>query len=198
MGFEGQRFPVMSTIASTKPITPEEFLIMPDAVNYELVDGNLVERNMGMESSKIAARILVLLGIFMENCNLGHLFTTDASYQCFPDDPSKVRRPDVSFIQFGRLPGERVPRGHCRIAPDLAVEVISPGDLADDVEEKVAQYIRAGIRLIWIVYPSTRTVRVHRPRSSPLGPVSELSEGEAIEGEDVVPGFSCPIAKFFA
>jgi Uma2 family endonuclease len=177
--------------------TPDDLLRMEGAVNYELVDGKLVERHMGMESSEIAARVVLLVGMFLRAQSIGRLFGADAGYQCFPNSPRKVRKPDVSFIRAGRLPGDRAPAGHCLIAPDLAVEVISPGDLAYEVEEKVAEYLQAGVPLVWVVNPPTRTVRIHRPKSSPRGPVAELSGDDAITGEDILPGFSCKVSEFF-
>jgi len=187
----------MSAIATNTPVTPEDLLRMPDAVNYELVDGNLVERNMGLESSEIAARIVGLIWMFLRTHRLGRLFTTDASFQCFPEAPNLVRRPDVSFIRKGRLPGDRAPLGHGRIPPDLAVEVLSPNDLAYEVDEKIDQYLRAGILLIWIVNPLTRTVLVRRPKTAANGSVSALSVDDSISGEDVLPGFSCAVREFF-
>jgi len=188
----------MSIITPIAPITPEEFLDLPDAVSYELVDGQLVERNMGLESSGIAARIIVLIGIFVQRGKLGNIFDSEATYQCFADAPKKIRRPDVSFVRAGRFEGGRLPAGHCRIAPDLAIEVVSPGDLAYEIEEKVAEYLRAGVQLVWVVYPSTRNVKICRPRTSPLGPISQLSDSDSISGEDVLPGFTCPVSDIFA
>lgn len=187
----------MTTIPTAAAITPEDLLALPDGVRFELVDGRLVERHMGMESSWIAARIIALLSGFTAGRRLGLLFGADAGYQCFPDDPSRVRKPDVSFIRAGRLPGDRPPAGHCPVPPDLAVEVISPNDLAYEVEEKVAEYLAAGVPRVWVVHPPTRTVRIHRPRSSPLGPVAGLTDADTITGEDIVPGFTCPVKEFF-
>src|SRR5687768_2661230 len=110
----------MTTITPRTVFTPEDLLRLPDAVSYELVDGKLVERNMGMESSEIAARILFQIALYLRDHRLGHLFGADASYQCYPDAPNKVRKPDVSFIRSGRLTDERAPQGHCPICPDLA------------------------------------------------------------------------------
>jgi Uma2 family endonuclease len=187
------------TIANTGSLfTPDDLLRMEDAVNYELVDGKLVERHMGMESSEIAARIVLLIGMFLRSESIGRLFGADASYQCFLKAPKKVRKPDVSFIRSERIPGGQLPTGHCSFRPDLAVEVISPGDLAYEVEEKVAEYLEAGVPLVWIVNPPTRTVRIHRPKSSPGGPIAELSGDDTITGEDVLPGFSCKVSEFFA
>jgi len=187
----------MSVVAPSVLVTPEELLNLPDAVSYELVDGKLVERNMGMESSEIAARIIFLIAAFLKNRKLGHLFASHASYQCFPEAPGNVRRPDLSFVRAGRFEGDRLPKGHCRIPPDLAIEVVSPGDLSYEMDEKVAEYLHAGVRLVWVVHPPTRRVRIHRPLSSPLGIVSELSDKDTVAGEEVLPGFSCAVADFF-
>jgi Uma2 family endonuclease len=185
------------TLATTKTrFTPEELERLPGAVNFELVGGNLVERNMGSKFSAIALRIGSRLVVYVERHQLGHVFTTDCGYQCFSDDPDKLRKPDVSFVSRIRLPGEP-PDGYIKIAPDLAVEVLSPGDLASDVEEKVQEYLGAGVKLIWIVSPNTRTVRIRRPAGAKLGPAGELTEADAISGEDVVPGFECRVAEFF-
>jgi Uma2 family endonuclease len=187
----------MTTIAAKAVITPEQLLMLPDAVNYELVDGCLVERHMGTESSIIAMAIGSLLRVFVKSRRLGYVGGADCSYQCFPDHPEKIRKPDVSFIRTGRLPGEAIPKGHARIAPDLAVEVLSPGDLAYEVEEKVAEYLAGGVRLVWVVSPNTRSVRIHRPKDAKAGPVSVLSESDTIDGEDVLPGFRSAVAEFF-
>jgi Uma2 family endonuclease len=188
----------MSILSPASTVTPEELEAMPDSVDFELVDGKLVERHMGLESSEIAARIIILIGIFLRDHRLGRLFGADAAYRCFPDVPDKIRKPDVSFIRNGRLPGDQTPTGYCPIYPDLAVEVISPGDLAYEVDEKVAEYLKVGVRLVWTVHPPTRTVRIHRPRSAPAGPISELAGSDTVTGEEVLPGFSCNVAGFFA
>jgi Uma2 family endonuclease len=107
-----------------KRYTPADLLSMPDRKNYELVDGQLKERGMGGYSSFMNGRLLVLIGIYLEKNPVGVLFDSEASYQCFPGD--NIRKPDVSFIEKSRLEGGMIPRGHIRIAPDLAVEVIWP------------------------------------------------------------------------
>jgi Uma2 family endonuclease len=187
----------MSILTSSPSVTPEELLAMPDSAEFELVDGKLVERNRGMESSEIAARIIVLIGMFLRDHRLGRLFGADASYRCYRDGPNKVRKPDASFIANGRLPGNQTPAGYCPIYPDLAVEVISPGDLAYEVEEKVAKYLKVGVRLVWVVQPPTRTVRIHRRRSAAVGSVSELIGSDSITGAEVLPCFACSVSEFF-
>jgi Uma2 family endonuclease len=184
----------MSTVATKQHCTPEDLLVMPDAVSYELVDGELLEREMGWKSSVIGGEVGFLLKAHCKAHNLGWVAPADASYQWFPDAPNKVRRPDVSFIRLERMPADEEPEGHCRIAPDLAVEVTSPNDLFDDVEEKVEEYLTAGVRLVWVVHPSTRTVRVRRAD----GTISLLREADELSGEDVVPGFRCRVSDLFA
>lgn len=183
----------MSTTAALTQYTPADLLSMPDSNGFELVDGQLVERNMSAQSSWVGARLNRLLGNHCDASASGDVFQADCSYQCFPDAPEKVRRPDGSFIQRGRLPKEQFEHGHVRIAPDLAIEVVSPNDLAYEVDEKVEEYLQAGVRLVWVVNPETRIVEVHRAD----GTVSKLHEHETISGEDVIAGFSCKIGDLF-
>jgi Uma2 family endonuclease len=183
----------MSIVSPHVRVTPENLLHLPEAERYELVGGELVERNMGWESSRIGGRVQGLLFTFCEANGVGEVAPADASYQCFPDDPNKVRRPDVSFLRRERLPNLAERQGHCRVAPDLAVEVVSPNDYYSDVEAKVQEYINAGTLLVWVVNPPTRTVRVHRAD----GAVSDLHEGDVLSGEDIIPGFACRVADIF-
>jgi Uma2 family endonuclease len=184
----------MSTIGSRTHFTPQDLLALPDAVNYELVDGQLVERNKGMESSRIGARVGYKIARFLDHNPVGLVFGADASYQFFPDAPDKVRKPDVSFVRFGRFPGNKAPEGHSPIPPDLAVEVVSPGDILYDVERKVDEYLAAGVPLVWVVVPASKTIRVYRPDPSPAGRKgTELTVNDTITGEDVLAGFTCAV-----
>src|SRR5688500_1678314 len=166
--------------------TPEDLLRLPDAVSYELVDGKLVERHMGMGSAWVAMRLGQKIGRYLEANPVGVIFGAEASYQCYPNAPEKVRKPDLSFVRSGRLDLRDLPKGHCRIPPDLAIEVTSPNDLAYEVEDKVAEYLGAGVPLVWVLDPPTRTVRVYRPPSSPLGSGIVLRETDTLSGEDVL------------
>ena len=98
-----------------------------------------------------------------------------------------------AFIRRGRLPGEEPPTGHVHLAPDLAVELTSPNDQYDVVEVKVERYLRAGVRLVWVVSPQNHTVRVHRLNGSS----ASLRENDELDGEDVLPGFRCPVRDLF-
>jgi Uma2 family endonuclease len=183
----------MNAIATKTSYTPEELLAMPDEKNYELVDGQLVERTMSTLSSWVGGELYFLMRQFCQANPLGWVFPADNGYQCFPDAPRKVRKPDVSFVRRERLPENASSTGYMTIAPDLAVEVLSPNDLAWEIDYKVVEYLGAGVRLVWVVHPVSRAVAVHRLG----GPVSWLREEDEITGEDVVPGFSRRVAAIF-
>lgn len=183
----------MSTIAEDATYTPDELLAMPDGDLYELVDGQLVERSMGARSSFIGNRLSRLVTDHCEAHRLGWILGPECGYRCIPDHPRTVRKPDVSFIRFGRLPGEEVPEGDIQIAPDLAVEVISPNDLSYKVDRKIAEYLASGVRLVWVVSPAARTVLIYRGDGSIQG----LREPDDLSGEDVLPGFRCRVGEIF-
>jgi len=183
----------MSTAEASTYYAPEDLLAMADGDAYELVDGQLVEKNMGTKSSWVASEVMFRIRSFITIHPEGWVLA-EAAYQCFPDAPSKVRRPDVSFIRFGRLPDEELPDGHCAIAPDLAVEVTSPRDTHYQVAEKIEEYLSAGVALVWIVNPNTRTVLVYRKDRDT---VSFLHEDDELSGEDVLPDFRCPVRDIF-
>lgn len=183
----------MSTVTTKQQYTPEDLLAMPDSVCYELVDGTLVERKMGALSSFVGGRLLYLISLFLERNPAGWLWPADAGYQCFSDSPKKIRKPDVSFIRRGRLPGEQIPAGHIAIAPDLAVEVLSPNDLDYETDEKVEEYLGAGVRLVWVISPEARTVLIYRADGS----INGLREQDELSGEDVLPGFRCRVGDIF-
>lgn len=173
--------------------TPEDLLALPDYGRYELIDGQLVERNMGAKSSYAATNVLVLMGYFVRSNSLGLVFQADCGYQIFPEEPNRVRFADVSFIRRGRLPEDHPPDGHNRLSPDLVIEAVSPRDTAYEVEGKIEQWLRAGVRLVWVIYPDTHRVQVHRPD----GTVTKLQSEDQLVGEDVVPGFQCQVTEIF-
>lgn len=130
----------MNTLSTLAQHSPEELLNLPDGPRYELIDGQLVERKRGARFSRIAAVLIRLLDQYAHAQGLGLVFATDCGYQIFPNNPSRVRYPDGSFIKRGRLPNDEPPEGHVRTAPDLVVEVVSPNDLAEELEEKLEDY----------------------------------------------------------
>jgi Uma2 family endonuclease len=183
----------MNAIVPTTRYTPDDLLRMPDGDRYELIDGQLKERGVGGESSSVGVRIAYFITAHVEQRQPGVVFGADAGYQCFPGRPSLVRYPDVSFVRGGRLPGDRPPRGHCRVAPDLSVEVVSPNDLAEELDEKIAEFFGAGTPVIWVAYPLTRVVVVLRADGS----ATRLTADQKLTGEPILPGFRCRVGDLF-
>lgn len=183
----------MSTATQSPPVTPEELERMADGVSYELVDGRLKERNSCSESSWIAGQILHCLGKVVRSSRIGLLWPPSQGYQCFPDDPNRVRKPDVSFIRSGRLPDDLPSKGFESIPPDLAVEVMSPNDEIHKLQRKVTEYLDVGVPLVWVVNPELKQVMVYRADGS----VQLIRDRGVVSGEDVIPGFECPTSDFF-
>ena len=177
------------------PFTIDEFERLPGHERYELVDGELVERKMSWESSHVAMRAGRILATFVDARRLGFVSGADNGMQLVPGDRTTLRYADVSFTERSRVPGGRPSElGHQQGPPDLAVEVVSPNDLASEVAGKVELYLSSGVRLVWVIYPDRRIVHVYRPG----GPDSRLSGDDILDGEDVVPGFRVPITDLWA
>ena len=175
-------------------LTAEELLHLPTAGRLELVRGELYEMPpAGARHGDIASEIGALLRGHVKAHQLGRVFAAETGF-IVQRDPDTVRAPDASFVAMNRLPPGELPIGFLELAPDLAVEVVSPGDTTREVLEKVEDWLRAGTRLVWVVYPATRTVTVHRS----LEDVSELSGSDMLDGQGVVPGFSCQVRNLFA
>lgn len=180
--------------ASPKRVTAAELEGLPNEKNFELVDGQLVELNMGFESSYVGTEITGYLRSHVRANRLGWVISSELGYQCFPGDPDKVRRPDASFIRADRLRASEMPKGYCKIAPDLAVEVISPNDLFSELSAKIGDYLSSGVRLIWVLDPVGRRAQVYRQ----AGGGALLAENDELSGEDVIPGFRCQLSELFA
>jgi Uma2 family endonuclease len=178
----------------TKPtITPAELLEMPNAKSYELVDGQLVERHASTLSSLVEGIAFASVFGYCKANKLGEVWPGTMGYQCFQEHPGKVRRPDVTFIRADRFSQDMLQLGYLHIAPDLAVEVISPGDLAHEVAEKIEEYLAADVQLLWVVEPELRIVDVYRKNGS----IARLRESDELQGENVLPGFRCRVADLF-
>lgn len=177
-------------------LTAEDVWEMPEVPGkqFELVDGELVEvPGVGALHGLIAALIYKLLDTFVLGRDLGLVFGDNTSY-ILRRGPDRVRIPDVSFISWDRVPEGGVPEGYWPVAPDLAVEIVSPGDRADDVHDKVREYLEAGTRLVWILWPKHRAVTVREPG----GVIRELGPDDELDGGDVLPGFRAHVGELFA
>lgn len=183
----------MST-ATVESVTADDLLSMPGGERLELVDGEPREKRMGAEADCIGAELIRQLGNFVRQVGRGIIFGAETGYQCFRGRRNTVRKPDVSFVAQGRLPGGRVPRGHIKVPPNLAVEVVSPNDTYAEVESKLSDYFEAGVPLVWVVNPDSRSVKVYTNGNEI--PVV-LKEGDQLTGGEVLPGFTTPVASIF-
>ena len=150
----------------------------------ELVRGVLVVREpAGYQHGDVTMRLAAAIFAHVEAHGLGRVFAAETGFT-LARSPDTVRAPDVAFISTARLP-DPPPEGFAELAPDLAVEVLSPDDRAGEVLSKVGEWLNAGARLVWVVDPIRVLVRVYREDGSE----SILGTTDALRGEDVLPGF---------
>ena len=158
----------------------------------ELIDGVLVEKTMGYLESMLAAHVIRLLGNFLEKHDLGILLAPDGPLRILP---TQVRIPDVSFICWERFPNRQLPREPILgLAPDLAIEILSPSNTEGEMQRKLHDYFTAGVQLVWYIDPRTQTAKAYSAEDRCL----ELTEEDSLSGEPVLPGFELPLKGLFA
>lgn len=159
---------------------------------YELVNGTLVEKIVGAAESFVTGKVLTRIKNWnRESGNLGMALGADGPMKLMK---KLVRLPDVSFTNWDRVPGRRVPSEPVpNLAPDLAVEVLSEGNTREEMQRKLKEYFLSEVQLVWYIDPRTRRVQVY---TSP-DDVTELGEKDTLYGGDVLPGFSVPVAQLF-
>jgi Uma2 family endonuclease len=174
--------------------TGRDLLRLNDHTNrlYELVDGVLVEKVMGFEVGYLAQEIGRHLGNFATEHDLGIVTGADSPHRLFA---RLIRLPDVSFVSWDRLPGKTIPaKAVPDLVPDLAVEVLSIGNTKGEMQRKLKEYFLAGVRLVWFVNPRRRTAQVYTaPDVSAV-----VTEGQTLDGGDVLPGFKLSLRTLFA
>ena len=193
--FEEERVIKRSMSTTTQLLTAEELLQLPRGKHrYELVRGELRQMSpAGHEHGRIGMELAVPLGSYVKSNKLGQLYLAETGFK-LESNPDTVRAPDIAFIRRDRI--EKVGRvtGYWNGAPDLAVEVNSPDDTVGKVEEKVAEWLDAGARMVWVISPKLKTVTVYRSLTN----IITLTEKDVLDGGDVVPGFEIPVAEIFA
>jgi Uma2 family endonuclease len=159
---------------------------------FELVDGVLVEKVMAFRESFLAIALSAILRSFVTPRNLGAVIGADGMMRLAP---GLVRIPDISFIPWDRFPDRRIPDDPIAdVAPDLAVEVLSPSNTKEEMKGKRRDYFAAGCRLVWEVDPVERIVTVYTsPNRSKV-----LRENQTLDGGAVLPGFALPLRQLFA
>ena len=174
-------------------LTADDLFRMPDDhMWHELVRGEL--RTMappGAEHGWLSVEVATALQNFVKPRRLGWVLS-ETGFHIF-QDPDTVRAPDAAFVAAHRFPEGRLPQNFPRLAPDLVVEVLSPGDTRREIEEKVADWLEAGVRLVWVVRPSARTLAVHAPGAASV----VLTPDDVLDGAEVLPGFSYNVRDLF-
>lgn len=182
------------TTAKRGLLTAEDLLRLDSqGVKGELIKGVLYERMpSGGRHGEIAVALATEFRIFARPRRLGRVGGSDTGV-LLERDPDTVREPDVYFISAERLPLDVSVSGYYEVVPDLVVEIRSPSDSLTEFNAKIAMWLGEGARLVLAIFPATRTARVHRPDGSTL----DLAKDDVFDGEDVLPGFTCPLKDIF-
>ena len=185
--------------AYVEPMAPQALMSADELLHLnlpgkraELVRGVLVVREpAGARHGRIAADVAWRLRTHVEGTDFGDVYAAETGFT-LARDPDTVRAPDVAFVRKERLPTPE-PSGFPDFAPDLAVEVLSPGDRPGEVLSKVADWLTAGTRLVWVIDPERRIARVFRADGSE----ASITQGQGLDGEDVIPGFVLELDPLF-
>jgi Uma2 family endonuclease len=184
--------PVVTDNGTLAPATSVPMTI-PDDMLYEVVEGKVVEKIVGASEIEIATLLIEFLAPFVRAHRLGKVL----GEMIFRIDQVKdlQRRPDVSFVSHARWPyHRRVPDvAVWNMVPDIAIEIVSPSNTADHVQEKIHEYFAAGVRRVWVVYPRQREVYVYASSTE----IQVLQLGQDLDGGDLIPGFRLPLAALF-
>ena len=178
----------------TQLLTADDLLrLYSKGVRGELIRGELCET---MPSSgkhgEVVVNLVIPMGSHIKSRRLGRLAASDSGV-LLERDPDTVREPDIAYISAERLPLDVEVTGYYEVAPDLVVEVVSPGDSAREVMDKALMWLSYGTRMVWAVNPESRTVDVYRPGERTV----TLGVDDALDGLDVLPGFACPVSDIF-
>jgi Uma2 family endonuclease len=158
---------------------------------YELVDGILVQKTVGLEESIIAGNIRTILNIFVRPRRMGLVAGEAGMIQL---DINLVRIPDVSFIAWNRVPGRKMPEAPVPLLiPNLAVEIISRSNTPKEMSEKLREYFEKGVCLVWYARPKLRVVDVYKTPDN----FTRLTASMRLDGGDLLPGFSVQVAELF-
>ncbi|MBA3874623.1 MAG: Uma2 family endonuclease [Anaerolineae bacterium] len=160
----------------------------------ELVNGEIREMApTGGEHGEITFDFSLMIGNFVKKNKLGRLTAAETGYifGIKPDGKPDVRAPDIGFVSIERAP-EPFGSKFIPLVPDLVVEVVSPGDEAKETEEKIQFYLDNGVRLIWVMYPSIKSIFVRK-----IDEAKKLSRNDVLSGEDVLPGFEVKVSEIF-
>lgn len=173
--------------------TDAEFMALPkDGHRYELVNGELIDMgNSGAKHGYVAVILSAALFNHVFSRKLGAVMDSSTAFKM---KSGNKRSPDISVVDKQRLQGmEELPDGFLEGAPDLAVEILSPGNTVEEMHNKIVEYFENDARLVWVIHPNEHYVLVYR---SPQ-PDRLLKSTDALDGEEVIPGFTLPVSELF-
>jgi Uma2 family endonuclease len=174
-------------------MTAEELILPRGLARYELIHGELVESPLsGAMHGQVLSEVAFHLMCFTEPRNLGAVLIGDTGI-ILARNPDHVRAPDACFISAERVPNDDVPDSYLEFVPDLMIEVISPDDAAAAVQQKTEEWLQAGARVVWTLYPASRSISV----SEAAAGTRVYHDGETLHGEPVLPGFAVAVSAFF-
>jgi Uma2 family endonuclease len=181
-------------MAATTLMTAEDlYQMQSDEYRYDLIRGELRRMSpAGFRHGKIGMRIGGPVEQFVNERALGDVVGAETGFR-LDRDPAVVLGPDLAFVRAGRIPDDADQDRYLNLAPDLVLEVVSPGDSFDEVMEKVDLYVEYGVPLVWLAHPKRRVVMVFANSQAPI----TLTEQDTLDGGDVLPGFQLPIAEIF-
>jgi hypothetical protein len=187
-------FPVEAAMSATVTVvTPDDLLRMPDGGSgYEWVNGRGVGRPADVPAHYVAGQLLTALSGRGE-ARLPLWVSTAYPFRCFHDDPDRIRRPSVAAVFDARLSARRDDDYFpCPLVPDLVAEVVAKEQTADDLAARTCEWLDAGVKVVWVVNPATRTVRVHGEAGYTF-----LRAADTLTAPDLLPGFAVPVADLF-
>ena len=180
--------------ATTELLTAEDLLrLSSEGVKGELIRGVLCETvSVGMEHTFIAGNMMAPLHTHVRRSRLGRVGGTDGGV-LIQRNPDTVREPDIFFVSAEKLPLDAKVQGYLEVVPELVVEIVSPSDRQEAVNDKTLMWLGLGVLMVVEVYPAERAVMVHRPGV----PAVTLTGDDALDGGDVLPGFRLPLREIF-
>lgn len=179
-------------------MTAEDFFNSPYAESCELVRGKVVPKGgsfeiympTGAKHGAVTDELEARISYFVRKNKLGRVFAAETGFILAE---GTVRGIDISFVGKEKIAEFGVPDGFFPVAPDLAVEVISPGNTSDEIQSKIEEYLSAGTKLVWIVYPKQKMIHVHRQSNV----IKVLRENDELDGEEVLPNFKVKLNEIF-
>ncbi len=162
---------------------------LDDDLDYEIVDGQKEVKMAGARHGSICVQLITELNLYLRESKAGRVYSPDTTFQI----GQRERLPDIGFVAAARIPAEGEPAGKWEIAPDLAVEIISPNDVWDKVNDKIREYFTAGVKQVWLVSQKAEEVLVY---DSPTQ-IRVVTAGQELTSEALLPGFKCRVSSLF-